>query len=266
MAPTHPGWTPGCTGITSGTTHHDLFLLWKNFYSNWVGGEFWVSTLMQPIHGAPPDLTKQRSESESTDVFCVAEIRGAAACSNTRSTWWEAAAFALETQLLVLTGDDCCDLPTISLVTSLTRVKGGLYCVSFTHRFQPQVKAKNKTKTLPQKSKTDTKSFTIFFLLPHKQQGLLQLLPDFKTHLHMQTSSQVRLLALGRHWVILLNMYNLHIWSRKKKSVNNLKSTCSFKVTTQGWNTGDSSMWLCGKTDCVVWTWCSCTHKESAKG
>lgn len=41
-APTHPGWTPGYTGIASCTTHQDLFFLWKNFHSKWVGGKFYV--------------------------------------------------------------------------------------------------------------------------------------------------------------------------------------------------------------------------------
>lgn len=41
-APTHPGWTPRYTGIASCTTHQDLFFLWKNFHSKWVGGKFYV--------------------------------------------------------------------------------------------------------------------------------------------------------------------------------------------------------------------------------
>lgn len=76
-----------------------------------------------------------------------------------------------------------------------------------------------------------TPTISLFSLLPHKQRPLLQLAWWFQTSKHIRTCRllvKVRLLSLGRHWLILLNTYNHVCTSGVEKKGKQLKSTRSF--------------------------------------
>lgn len=89
-----------------------------------------------------------------------------------------------------------------------------------------------------------TPTISLFSLLPHKQQPQLHLLPEFKTHLHMQTSSQSPFTC---PWQTLNHptqrVQSAHLELKGEEGVvggvNKLKSTCSF----YGYDTGVKHKW-----------------------